>query len=240
MKTLSKQHWYIPVTSLSMLLVVIALGGCGNESPRISEQAVAASSTTPGATDWSAYPLDLFSESLHDIAMPEAGWARVEIFNQVLEGELLSDCSAPTEAPPQTNDWTDHRFQVDFQVQMDDRYANVGLLRTVIPEQYETRPPAPVESENVHIRTISRSGQTLDVRGHGLRRNQADEAPLISVSPQQRPEPATSLDQVPMVRVHPDGRRATFVGSLARREHVDGSEYDDFEEVRIAVHCGPG
>ena len=228
---------------LLALLTPVSLFGCGSQDgatdrPAASPPAQAATSSAE-PIDWSTYPLVLFSDSLHDIPMPESGWARVEIYGQVLESQLMSDCSAPTEVPAQVNDWDDHRLQIDFQVQMEDRYANVGLLRRVIPAHYDARPAGPVEVENVNVRTLARGGRSLDVRNHTLQRNRADQPPRISVSPDQRPEPPASMDEVPGLRIHPDGRRATFVGLLGRSEAFDNSEYDDWEEVRIAVHCGP-
>ncbi len=231
------------VSTLTAVVAAIGLIGCGSEDRAAGEPAVPAPPSVPhsGADviDWSAYPLELFSKTLHDVPMPEPGRARVEIFGQVLEGRLMVDCSVPTEVPPQVNDWDDHRLQIDFQVQMEDRYANVGLLRRVIPEHYENSPPGPIEFENVFIRTLARGGRTIDTRHYGLQRNRADQAPRISVSHDRRPEPSTSLDAVPGLRIHPDGRRATFVGMMGRGEAIEDSEYEDFEEVRIAVHCGP-
>ena len=235
----------MPTLRILAVLASLSLLGCGNDESAANRSASSPSSPAQASTsaaeaiDWSSYPLVLFSEPLHDIPMPEPGKARVEIFGQVLEGQLMSDCSAPTQVPEQVHDWTDHRFQIDFQVHMEGRYANVGLLRRVIPEHYDPKPVGPSEMENVNIRTHARGGQSLDVRNHSLQRNRVDQPPRVSVSPAQRPEPPASIDEVPGLRVHPDGRRATFVGLLGRSDEFDNSEFDDWEEVRIAVHCGP-
>lgn len=225
------------------VLATASLLGCGNDnsvaSNSVASSPAQASSPTAESIDWSHYPLSLLSNSLHDIPLPEPGRARVEIFGQVFEAGLRRDCSVPTEVPVQVNDWDDHRLHLDFQVPMEDRYANVTLMRRVIPAHYDPKPVGPMEMENVNISTHTRGGQSLDVRKHTLQRFRTDQAPRISVSPSQRPEPAASMDEVPGLRIHPDGRRATFVGRLGRSDEFDNAEFEDWEDVRIAIHCGP-
>ena len=226
---------------LSALSMALALLGCDAGSSDGDSPARTAAAAEPAPTteaiDWSQYRLDLFSQSLHDIPIPEAGHARVEMFGQVFESELRTDCSTPTEPPVQENDWDDHRFQLDFQIWMDETYANVTVLRRVIPEHYEGG-SGPIEMENLTIRTMERGGQTLDIRNHSLSRLGADRPPRITRAYDQRPEPAASPEEVPGIRIHPDGRRVTFVGELGRGETIENSDYRDLEEIRIAIHCG--
>jgi hypothetical protein len=226
---------------LLAILATASLLGCGNDGAG-GESAPSSQAQAPSRTaesiDWSSYPLSLFSDSLHDIPMPDPGKARVEIYGQVLEGQLMRDCSAPIEVPEQVHDRTDHRFQIDFQVQMEDRYANVRLMRRVIPAHYDPQ-IGPIEMENVHVRTHARGGQTLDIRHHSLERYRSDQPPRVSAITDKRPQPATSMDELPGLRIHPDGRRATFVGRLGKSDEFENSEFPDWEDVRIAVHCGP-
>lgn len=234
---------------LSRLLIPVCAAGliaCGSENePGDGDRSNPAG--TPNAPtaraqagiDWASYPVTLFSESLHDIPMPRPGRARVEIFGGVHEAELLADCSAPTDPPPVVNDWDDHRISASFSIHMDERYSNISVIRAVKHEIDGQPRSGPVEVESVAIRTLTRGGQTLDLRNYALRRNRPDQPPRTTRAHDERPAPPASIDEVPGVRVHPDGRRFTYVGQIGRSEAFEGSDYQDFEDIRIAIHCGP-
>jgi len=232
--------------ALMLLFSLIACGSSQDDDSQtdVTGGEISALEPTPpapggGEIDWAAQPLSLFSDDLHDIAMPEPGHVRVKLYGEWHEAEMLSDCSAPTEPSPPENDWDDHRFQAHFTVQMGERYSNLSVIRAVRLEFDGQARSGPVEMESVGLRTLTRGGQSVDLRTYSLRRNQPDQAPRVSRSHDERPQPPETADEVPGVRVHRDGRRATFSGLLGRGEATDDPDYQDSEEVLIAIHCGP-
>lgn len=234
---------------ISLLIAGFSLIACSAEdgdsqTAQSNSPAADTPRTAPAASSDPAMEVELvslFSESLHDITMPAPGHARVEAYGQSFEATLLADCSAPTQAPPADMERALHSFRASFTVQTDnERRVDVEVIRTINLDEERTWRQMGHEIESVHLALKNRAGtETLDQRAYSLRRARPEATPQISRSAHERPMPPEANDEVPAIRVHPDGQRATFVGRLGSSAEVTEPGVEQVEEVKVAIHCGP-
>lgn len=240
---------YALMTPFLLIAVLAACGGADDADEPASGLDVTDRNAAPAeAARPSPEPvaevarISLFSEPLHDLAIPDPGRVRIEAYGQVHEVALMADCSAPTEPPPADEDFAQHRFQVHISWEMEDQHrVQLSLLRAIALDEERLWRAQGHENENVNlqVRTQGARPETLDQRFYNLRRNRPEDTPSISRNHRERPQAPGPEDEVPGIRVHPDGRRATFVGLLGTSETPAMEGVRDLEEVRIAVHCGP-
>lgn len=234
---------------ISLLMAAFGLIACSAEdgdSQATQPTSRAATSAQPAPATASDPALDierigLFSDTLHDITMAAAGHARVEAYGQSFDTALMADCSAATEAPPIDMERALHSFRASFTVHTDnERRIDVEVIRTINLDEELTWRQMGHEIESVHLALKNRAGtETFDQRAYSLRRARPEATPQISRSVHERPMPPEASDEVPAIRVHPDGQRATFVGRLGSSVDVTEPGVEQIEEVKVAIHCGP-
>ncbi|MCC5866312.1 MAG: hypothetical protein JJU31_14410 [Wenzhouxiangella sp.] len=221
------------------LASALVLSGCRGPSEPDPDSSATAESDWQEDAD--APMVSLFSERLHDIPMPEPGEAWVRVYGKSHVIQLGSDCSTSSEPPPADQEFAQHRFNVNFSWTMEDgRRADLGLIRAIALDEARLWRQQGHENESVSLRLRSSGArpETLDRRHYTMRRDRPGSQPIISRSHDQAPQPAGGNEQVPGIRIHPDGRRATFVGSLGRSAAGEGSAFRELEDIRVAVHCG--
>ena len=210
---------------LLALMASVSLFGCdaANEDTAAPSDARAA-----------AGPSSLFSDTLHDIPMPAPGRARLEFQGQTLEAAMFSDCSAKLEPPPADQSWEPHAFSAWPDFEMDQGHASLQLLRAV--HLHEDIWTSAAHEQEVISLTLPQGGEMWTYTLHRLTPSESAMIARPMDKPAQR---ATADDSVPGIRVHPEGHQATFVGRLGQTSMLETLSDPEFEEVRIAIHCGP-
>ncbi len=207
------------------LAFFIALGivGCGDS---------ANGHNPDGRAGANAEPATLFSESLHDLPMPGPGRAWVEFQGEAHEVELSPFCTAITEPSPD-HPWEPQMFTASSNyVPFGGEMATLNVQRLIHPD--ESWGVAGHEQEIV--------GLTMQdgFYNYSMYRLTPGDPAMISRPLHAPARTAGTDDSVPGIRVHADGRQATFVGVLGQGSMIEELDDPAFEEIRIAIHCGPG
>ena len=213
------------VTRSLALLTAATLLGCSS-----ADDGSAAQSNTPQA----AQPFSLFSDSVHDLAMPAPGRARLEFRGQILEAAMFSDCSASLEPPTADQTWEAHGFAAWPRFEMEQGSASLQFQRSILPHE-ESWSAAAHEQEVITL-TLPEGDEMWTYTLHRL--TPSDPA-MIARPMDQPPQRAGADDLLPGIRVHPDGHQAMFIGRLGQTSMLETLSDPRMEEVRIAVHCGP-
>lgn len=213
-------HLFRPLT----LLAAATLFGCGpaDDRPAVLSPASDAASTS-----------SLFSDAVHDIAMPAPGRARLEFRGQTLETAMFSDCSASAEPPPADRPWEPHLFSAGPQFELQQGIATLQFQRSILLDE-DLWSTAAHEQELISL-TLPDGGEMWTYTLHRLTPSE----PVMIARPMDQPaQIADDDDPVPGIRVHPRGHQATFVGRLGQTSMIEALSDPGIEEVRIAIHCG--
>ncbi|TVQ40027.1 MAG: hypothetical protein EA370_04240 [Wenzhouxiangella sp.] len=235
-------HAAIRLFSITTLfgVLTLALTACGGSADPDEDR----TSTTELEQAWQEDPnapmVSLFSDQLHNINIPQPGQAWIRVYGSNHTVPLMADCSTPAEPPPADQERAQHRFQVNLSWTLDDgSRIDLGLLRAIALDEALLWRQQGHETESVSLRLRSAGArpETKDRRHYNMRRNRPGSQPMISRSHDQAPQPAGQGDEIPGIRVHPDGHKATFVGRLGLSAPIEDSAFGEFEEIRIAIHC---
>lgn len=223
----------------SLLLVVFlqAMVGCQSAD---SEPQGMQNNRTPAPEISEAEPelSTVVSESLHDVPLPASGFARVEAFGMQQEF-AINDCTMDTELPSPNENWGIHAFDATITGELQDGGRIIlSVIRQVYLDDSIWRAGGH-ENEIVGLQIVRGSGRdaTRESWQYRMKRMRPGAAPRAAWS---NWDPVREADiEPPLIRVHPNGQSATFVGRLGKMpaDRPGDDHVPTFEEIIVAINC---
>lgn len=223
----------------SLLLVVFlqAMVGCQSAD---SEPQGTQNNRTPDPEISEAEPelSTVVSESLHDVPLPASGFARVEAFGMQQEF-AINDCSMDTELPSPHENWGIHAFDATINGELEDGGRMVlSVIRRVYLDESIWRASGH-ENEVVGLQIFSGIGrdETIESFVYRMKRMRPGAPPRAAWSNWDQVREADI--EPPLIRVHPNGHSATFVGRLGKSptDRPGDDHVPRFEDVIVAINC---
>ncbi len=226
------------IVMLSAALLLLAGCNSSDTEPAATQRAdsPAASSTEADAVAFSS----LVAESLHELPLPDPGFARVQALGMSREFALTRDCTVDTDPPSPTENWGLHVFDTTITGNLEDGGRMVlSVVRRIYLDDSIWRASGH-ENETVVLQIFrgQGQGQTIETYHYRMKRMRPGAAPRAAWSSWDAVSDA-DIDP-PLIRVHPDGRRATFVGLVGQvpADRPTGEHTPHYEMINIAIHCG--
>lgn len=229
---------FTKLTTLSAALILLA--GC-QESETERAAAQTADSPTASSNEADAVALSsLVAGSLHDLPLPDAGFARVDALGMTREFALTRDCTVDTEPPSPNENWGLYGFDTTITGNLDDGGRMVlSVVRSIYLDE-SIWSAGGHENETVVLRIFRGMGrdETIETYHYRMKRMRPGATPRAAWSSW---DAVSEVDiDPPLIRVHPGGQSATFVGQLGRvpADRPTGEHTPHLETVSIAIHCG--
>ncbi len=178
------------------------------------------------------------ADSLHDVPLPASGFARVEALGWKQEF-AINDCTMDTELPSPDENWGIHAFDATITGELQDGGRIIlSVIRRVYLDDSIWRAGGH-ENEIVGLQIVRGSGRdaTRESWQYRMKRMRPGAAPRAAWS---NWDPVREADiEPPLIRVHPNGQSATFVGRLGKMpaDRPGDDHVPTFEEIIVAINC---
>jgi hypothetical protein len=219
--------------SVLLLMLISMISACGpDDGPSGPEtgKPIESGQPTPAteqAVSEASPSSEFLADSLHPIEMADPGRFRLEVADEIHEGDLGSCGWSLRTAEGHNQD----RFAAAANWRSDDgRTMQLDLWRFVMHDEFFWNASHGHESERVQVRLRNDGGSVVDVQDSAV-----SEMRMTRTKPGASPRWRWGAGEPPAIRVSADGLQATAAGELHGSESDHGSPL--IGSFTLAVHC---